>query len=275
MIGTSYHDPPPPPVDNLRITAALCWWNERPSDLARCVRGVANIADRIVALDGSYRRYPGATVKSDPRQVRTIRQTADDLGLGCLVVTPDRLWAGQVEKRSHLLALAGVGSDWIVTVDADHVIETDRASVRRELAATTADVFAVPFHTPVNPDRPMTDSAPGQWHVNQTTNVEMIPQVWRASLRLQVERRHWWLSGTKGGERVWAWAGDTDHRALPHVAFATPYRVEHRVLFRTPEQVRASRAFCNDREMVVARTGQEDDVPGLPTPVFDYVRMPA
>lgn len=273
--GSSYHDPPTPIADHLRITAALCWWNERPEDLARCVRGVANIADRIVALDGSYRRYPGATAASDPRQAQVIRRTAQEMGLECLVVTPDRLWAGQVEKRSHLLALAAVGSDWIVTVDADHVIDTDRTMARGELVTTTADVFDVPFHTPVNPKRPMGDSAPGQWHINQTSSVEMIPQVWRANLGLRVERHHWWLSGTKGGERVWAWAGDESHRALGHVAFATPYRVEHRVLFRTKAQVLASRAFCNDREMVVARTGQEDDVPGLPEPRFDYERMPA
>ena len=67
-----------------------------------------------------------------------------------------------------------------------------------------------------------------------------------------------------------AWQG-----LLPHAAFVTPYRTEHRVLHRTTEQVKASRAFCNDRAEVVVKTGQEDDVPGLKPPVFDYVTVPA
>ncbi len=258
----------------MNVTAALCWWNERPEDLARCVRGVANIADRIVALDGAYRRYPGATVTSDRRQREAIRKTAEEMGLECLILEPDRLWAGQIEKRSHLLALAAVGSDWIVTVDTDHIIDTDREAVRRELAASTADVVEVPFYTPVNPRRSMAKSAPGQWHVEQTESVQYIPQVWRAILGLRVEQHHWWLSATKDGQKVWAWAGDTSRPHLPHALFVTPYRVEHRVLFRTQEQVRASRAFCNDRETVVAKTGQEDHQPFLPEPVFDYERIP-
>ena len=40
------------------VTAALCWWNELPEDLDRCIRAAALIADRVVALDGAYRRYP-------------------------------------------------------------------------------------------------------------------------------------------------------------------------------------------------------------------------
>jgi hypothetical protein len=262
------------PSDTLRVTGALCWWNERPADLDRCIRGVATIADRVVALDGAYRRYPGATVRSDPAQATAIRRACEKAGIGCLILEPDRLWAGQIEKRSHLLALAAVGSDWIVTVDADHIIDTEREAVRNELRNSTADVVDVPFHTPANKTRSMTDAAPGHWHVAQADRVEMIPQVWRASLGLRVENRHWWIAATKNGQKTWAWAGDTSLPRLPHAAFVTPYRVEHRVLLRTKEQVLASRAFCNDRELVVARTGQEDDVPGLPAPVFDYERMP-
>lgn len=288
MNGSSYRDgternaPPywhlPAPVvpeGHMTITAALCWWNERPEDLVRCVRGVANIADRLVALDGAYVRYPGATIRSDPRQGEAIRRAAEAAGLDCLVVVPDRLWAGQVEKRSHLLALAAVGSDWIVTVDADHIIATERDAVRRELANSTADVVEVPFDTPLNPKRPLAESAPGQWHIEQAAETTYIPQVWRASLGLRVERHHWWIGATKDGRPVWAWAGDTSRPHLPHAQFVTPYRVEHRVLFRSAEQIRASRAFCNDREAVVANTGQEDHLPHLPAPVWDFERIPA
>jgi hypothetical protein len=236
--------------------------------------GLSLICDRVVALDGAYRRYPGATVRSDPKQAKAIRQACEHYGLGCLILEPDRLWAGQIEKRNHLLALAAIGSDWIVTVDADQVIYTEREPVRNELRNSTADVVDVPFHTPKNPKRPMRDSAPGQWHVDQTRQPEMIPQVWRASLGLRIEQRHWWIAATKRGQKVWAWGGPNAEPRLPHAAFVTPYRTEHRVLHRTDEQVKASRAFCNDRAEVVVKTGQEDDVPGLTPPVFDYVTVP-
>lgn len=291
MNGSSYRDgsPNPPfvyppgwikddpvtPPDTMVVTGALCWWNETPTDLTRCIRGLANIVDRVVALDGAYRRYPGATVHSDHAQAKAIRQACEHYGMGCLILEPDRLWVGQIEKRNHLLALAAVGSDWIVTVDADHVIETERAAVRAELRASTADIVDVPFHTPKNRTRSMRDSAPGRWHIDQTKRPEMIPQIWRASLGLRIEQRHWWISAQKKGQKVWAWGGPSHEPKLPHAAFVTPYRTEHRVLHRTTEQVKASRAFCNDRAVVVAKTGQEDDVPGLPAPQFDYVTVPA
>lgn len=261
-------------TDTMVITAALCWWNELPADLERCIAGAANIADRVMALDGAYRRYPGASVRSDERQHDAIRRAAKKAGMECKILVPDTLWAGQVEKRSYLLAMAAIGSDWIVTLDADHVISTDRKAVRAELRNSTAFIVDVPFVTPLNQKRSLKQSAVGQWHIEQTREPQMIPQVWRADLGLRVEQRHWWISATKGGEKVWAWAGDTTRRKLPHAAFVTPYTVEHRSMLRTPEQIRASRAFCNDREMVVAKTGQEDDVPGLPAPKFDYDRMP-
>ena len=55
------------------VTAALCWYNEPPDELAACVRATATVADRIVAVDGAYRRYPGAKPMSSPAQVKAIQ----------------------------------------------------------------------------------------------------------------------------------------------------------------------------------------------------------
>jgi len=57
-------------------------------------------------------------------------------------------------------------------------------------------------------------------------------------------------------------------------AIRAPYEIEHRSLLRDELRIIRGRAFCNDREIVVKRTGQEDDVPGLPEPVWDYVTVP-
>ena len=129
MNGSSYRDLPDPPDTRQTgiVTASLVWWDEPPETLRECVLGAARVCDRIVAVDGAYRRYPGATGTSPPEQAAAISEAARDAGIECLVVSPDRLWAGQVEKRTHALALAAIGSDWVAVVDADHVIDADRS----------------------------------------------------------------------------------------------------------------------------------------------------
>jgi hypothetical protein len=257
------------------VTAALPWWNERPEDLDACVRAAGRVADRIIALDGAYARYPGATPTSDPAQAEAIRAAAADVGMECEIVLPPRVWRGQIEKRCRLLELATQQSDWIVTIDADHIIHTEREGTRGELEASFHDVYAVPYWTPPNPERSVEESAAGLWHIQQVGTQPIIPHIWRAHPGLRVEIHHWWYSAMIGGQRVWLWvSGDVRYPTISWSYLKTPYSVEHRCLMRTPEQILASRAFLNDREMIVRRTGQEDDVPGLDPPVWDYKRIP-
>lgn len=259
---------------NQVVTGALCFWNERPADLDACIRGLANVADRVLVLDGAYARYPTGTPHSPKAQLDAIRRAARDVDLDCLIVQPDKLWAGQVEKRSHLLAMASVGSTWIVTVDADHVITAQRDEVRHILRKTASDVFSVPYVTPENPDRSMDKSVIGIWHKEQLGEPQFIPHIWRALPGLRVERFHWWYSAVKD-QRYWLWGGDGSYPSVEHQRIRYIYQVEHRTMMRTPEQIRISRAFLNDREEVVRQTGQEDEMPGLPPPNFDYESIPA
>lgn len=256
------------------VTGALCWWNERPEDLDACVRGLGNAVDRVVALDGAYIRYPKATPVSPADQHDAIRSAAKAVGIECLILTPDKLWAGQVEKRSFLLGAASVGSDWIVTVDADHVITANREHIRFMLERVQEDALEAAYRTPVNPKRSLKASAAGIWHIEQTAEVTYIPLFWRVLAGMRVEYRHWWYSAMKPGGRIWLWGGDGRYPGIYHGRM-DQCEVEHRTLFRTPEQIRASRAFLNDREQIVAATGQEDWQPGLPDPVYDDRRMPA
>jgi hypothetical protein len=248
------------------VTAALCWWNEKVEDLERCVAGVAQIADRIVALDGAYSRYPDATPTSSPEQAEAIRKTARKFDLDCLVLTPDRVWAGQVEKRTYLLNAAAIGSDWVVVVDTDHVIHCDREGVLTELAELPMDVVEVPFYTPANPHRSIPASSANQWHIDQADIVQMTPHIYRALPGFRVERFHWWYSAIKDGRRVWLWGGDSSYPPEDHYRFKSFYQVEHRCLLRSDRYIAASRTFLDDRERVVKLTGQEDDQDGLPRP---------
>lgn len=252
------------------VTGALPWWNERPADLDACVRGLGNVVDRVVALDGSYVRYPEATPRSAKAQVNAIERAADAVNIECLVLQPNALWSGQVEKRSYLLAAASVNSDWIATVDADHVIHTERQAARQALKNMHADVVEVIYVTPDNPERTRAESAAGVWHEDQVGTRVSIPHLWRVLPEMKVEKFHWWYSALKNGQRVWLWSADGNRPHVAHHPMPVPYEVEHRALMRTPEQIRLSRGFLNDRDMVVARTGQEDDVPGLPPPAFNF-----
>lgn len=260
----------------MNITAALAWWDEEPAELADCIRGIANIADRVVALDGAYRRYPGATITSPPEQAKVIEETAAEVGLECLILEPDRLWAGQLEKRTYLVNAAAVNADWIVVVDADHIIHANRAAARAEIERlpTSIKVISAPYYVPMNHDRPIEQSIATDWHRRGTEKADPHRLLFRALPGLRYEYKHWWLSGMDGAKRVWVLHTDTSGEGLPAITLTSHYEVEHRCLFRDERRVLAGRAFCNDRYMVVDKTGQEDDVPGLPPPTFDFDTIP-
>lgn len=261
------------PPSGVIVTAALIWFNERPEDLERCVRGMATIADRLVAVDGAYARYPGAKIGSPIYQVDAIARTAKEVGIEVMAIVPmDRLWAGQVEKRSFALRTASQDSDWVAVVDADWVISGDREKARAELAGynDNIDVVSVPFYTP-----PGNGQVASTWHTSVSDTQEWMPHLFRALPEMTVEKYHWHIGARKGKDLVWLWGNAGDGRpTLPPHQLQAPYQIEHRTLQRTEEQVRASRAFLNDRLMVVSATGQEDDMPGLPPPEFDYETVP-
>jgi len=253
------------------VTAALIWYNERPEDLAACVRGMATIADRLVAVDGAYRRYPDASITSPPEQALAIQDAAREAGLECSVHTPAELWAGQVEKRTFCLGEAQRGSDWIAVVDADWVISGDRAAARAALAELrpSVDVMTAELYTP--PGKRMATG----WHRAEAGKRYQIPHLFRALPEFRVEGLHWQYSAMRHQRRVWMWhAPDPNRPCVLQRPLPPPYEIEHRTLHRTKKQILDSRAFCNDRELVLKLTGQEDDQPGLPPPVFDYATIP-
>lgn len=266
------------------VTAALAWYDEPTDLLEACIRGAGEIADRIVAVDGAYRRYPDAQVSSPPEQADTIRRVAAEVGLDCDVFVPDHLWAGQVEKRSFLVQRAAQDSDWLAMIDADHIIHADREATRAELqrARHSVDIVSVPFYMPLDPVRSLEESSASRWHSKLAGQRIMHCHFLRALPGLRVERFHYWYSGKKNGRRVWLPFGGSPSRkrsaapypVMPAYPLRARYEVEHVSLLRDRRHMLANRAFCNDRVMVVAQTGQEDDVPGLPPPVFDYDTIP-
>jgi hypothetical protein len=246
----------------------LAFWNEKPADLAACVKGAARIADRIVAVDGAYRRYPDATAKSSHWQVKAIEKAAAEAGIECVIHQPDELWAGQIAKRTFLLREASKDADWVVVVDADHIISTSRKLARAALARMPVRVRSVGVHfaTPSNEKRDINESAASFWHKSQSgTVVKDFAQIFRAMPDYTVEKKHWVYVGTYDGART-----EVKYGASADAPIGVPYTVRHMTLHRDEASILAGRAFLNDRQWVVAQTGQEDDMSSLPRPKWDY-----
>ncbi len=242
------------------VTAALAWFDEPLELLDECVRHLPVMADRLVAVDGGYSRYPGAKVASPKSQAAQIRRTAKDVGIDVRIVTPNRLWAGQVEKRSHMIALAGQGSDWFVGVDADHIWHGVRYTIRHELENVDAafDTVSADMFTPPNHEQPIEETAAGEWHMNIADRYIHQEWIFRSLPGLRVEQRHWWYSGLRGDKRVWLMGGPNGPTVRIHKLKA-PFLVEHKCLHRQQKQVVRNREFCIDRVTIVEKTKQEDD----------------
>lgn len=253
-------------ADNITVTAALVWFDEPLDQLDACIRALPTVADRVVAVDGGYARYPGAAIRSPEDQEHTIREACEQAGLECVIHIPDRLWAGQVEKRSFLLQKTVEGTDpardWFMAVDADHIWHGPRYSIRWELrsASPNVDAFEVDMFTPMNHDRPLEESAAGDWHANHADKLMSPQRLFRSFPGMLCERYHWWYSGLKRGTRVWLWGGDNSRPKAAVRKLEAPMLVEHRCLFREPKQIIRNREFCEDRVGIVKRTGQEDAV---------------
>lgn len=241
------------------VTAALAWFDEQPEDLYRYVTALPVACDRLVAVDGGYERYPGAHRCSEEEERRAIREAAAAVGIDVEIVVPDRVWRGQVEKRSFLYERAAAGSDWIVTLDADHILHGVREAVRHELEHTTEHAVEVEFYTTMNHARPLAETASTDWHEGLAGQRIWHRMIFRALPGMQVERFHWYLSALHAGGRVWL----TDVSEGPHQPVAArrleaPFLIEHRCLFRRDRNIIANREFCEDRVGLVETTGQED-----------------
>ena len=122
----------------------LCWFDEPPSALAACIAGlhIAGV-DHVVACDGAYFLYPDGKPASPPDQAATIQQTAQALGIGATVYTPQHVWYGnEVEKRTRMFAIAHAASnpgDWWFSVDADMVVTKAPHDLKAQLEATDTD----------------------------------------------------------------------------------------------------------------------------------------
>ncbi|MFF7966755.1 hypothetical protein ACFZC3_15485 [Streptomyces sp. NPDC007903] len=205
----------------MKVIGLLSWYEEPASWLAECVAGMAKLCDHVVAVDGPYALFPGATRKpaSGAEQADTIARTAAGAGIGCTIHIPRAPWWGnEVQKRSAMfdlaMTLAEPGVDWLVRVDADEVVTAAPPDTRELLAATEHDVAEVTMWE--------RDTDSGQ------DSQFPIRVAFRALPGIRVEQAHYVVTVPRadGGRRVLV-GNDTVHRA----ELAAPLwdvRLEHR-----------------------------------------------
>ncbi|WP_432169060.1 hypothetical protein [Streptomyces sp. 1222.5] len=211
----------------MRIIGLLSWYEEPASWLAECVAGMARLCDHVVAVDGAYALFPGATRKpaSGAEQADTIARTAAGAGIGCTIHVPRTpWWGGEVEKRSFMfdlaMTLAEPGVDWLVRIDADEVVTAAPPDARELLAATEHDVAEVTMW-----ERNADDGQDSQFPIRVG---------FRALPGLRIQQAHYVVTvpGEGGGTRVLV-GNETVHRqelALP----LWDVRLEHRTRQRPP-----------------------------------------
>lgn len=206
----------------MRIIGLLSWYEEPASWLAECVASAAKLCDHLIAVDGPYAMFPGATRKpaSGSEQAETILHTAAGAGIGCTIQAPGRpWWGGEVEKRDAMFRLgmtfAEPGRDWFLRIDADEVLTQVPPDTRTLLAATARDVAEVTM-----------------WERDDIDSQFPIRVLFRALPGIGVQQAHYVVTApSEGGTRVLC-GNDVKHRAEPAEAL-WDVRLEHRTRQRS------------------------------------------
>lgn len=207
----------------MRIIGLLSWYEEPASWLAECVASVAKLCDHLIAVDGPYALFPGATRKpaSGTEQAETILHTAAGAGIGCTVHAPGQPWWGnEVGKRDFMfrlgMTMAEPGVDWFLRIDADEALTQVPSDTRALLAATSQDVAEVTM-----------------WERDDITTCQFpIRVLFRALAGIGIQQAHYVVTAPgETGTRVLC-GNDTKHHAEPAEAL-WDVRIEHRTRQRS------------------------------------------
>lgn len=166
----------------MKVYALCSWYDEDPRHLGRLVRSLKGFADVLVAVDGAYATFPGATAESPSVQHGALSDAVRSAGLRPYLVTPDVPWAGgEVEKRAAMFEYArqagATADDWLLIVDADMALGYGSADTLGLLEATDCDVAEVRWH-----NIQIDGKVAGEYRFRS---------MFRALPGLTVERTHW------------------------------------------------------------------------------------
>jgi len=244
------------------VSAMLNWYDEPPELLRQAVRGAATFADRIVAADGAYSLVGDGSPASPIAQVEAIRSAAFTFGMTVEFLEP-QVYEGQVAKRTACLQVAKEGSDWVLPLDADWLIEGDGPAIRTELEEMHANGYeqvAVRFYQPENPELDMDELALNVWHVNEAGLERSTPFIYRSMPEMRYDTNHWSLVCRSEDGREVGLFGATLRPGLarPKTGYLqAEHLFQHLCLFRERKQIERNRDYIAKRDAEVARVGFE------------------
>ena len=212
------------------ITAALCWYDEKPEHLERLVRSLEGVCSHLVTVDGRWLHFPGAVEDSPEAQRAAIATAADKIGIGLSYFNSGKVgWADQVTKRSFLMQQACKHGEWVLVIDGDEWVEQHRG-LHERLAGLTCDVARVMSH---------------RYGEGIRTPETPIRRLYRASRNVHVERAH---NGYRAADGGWL-HGDPGYVTLEQCAdeVAENIVVAHDIDGRLPERAKAKRDYYVER----------------------------
>jgi hypothetical protein len=240
----------------VKVVALISWWEESPAWLAATVSSAAKLCDHVVAIDGAYALMPGGTARSEPMQAETVLRTCDALGIGCTIVRPKDVWAGnEVEKRTFAFAecrnVVTPGEDWIIVLDADDVLTEVPDDTRTKLELTDMDVAEVVLW-----DRET-------WSNEETAaaarEIELPPhstqrqrRIFRAADEIVVAGAHFCYQARHGDTTSWYW-GTHSHGLTPALKMHNVL-IEHRTKHRDKWRKRQAQDYYERRNALRVET---------------------
>lgn len=117
----------------MRITAALCWYDEPREHLERVVASVAPLVGEIVAFDGAWNGFPCDVPMSGGKPRLALARAATRAGIALGYASQP--WASQSAKRTALYRAASEDADWVLVIDADEELRCDDPHDLRERIA--------------------------------------------------------------------------------------------------------------------------------------------
>lgn len=262
----------------MRLVALLSWYEEDPRWLTEMVDSLPKAGvDHLIALDGAYALFPGATPQSHPSNAVAIAKACDRYGITHTILAPEEVWEGnEVEKRSALFELGEqvtTEDDWYIVMDADELI-LDAPNLKGQLAATDCDVARGIFNEERGDPLVL---------VGKPRNKDHFPirMMFRAIRGLRVKHNHWTYV-TPDGRKLWgqnkrklAPALDTDLQILHRTELReTARRVDQHHYYETRDEAKVEIGpcdYCGVPGIRSLATGWEPSDEGDGLYVADYV----
>lgn len=214
----------------MTITACLAWYRETPESLDRCVRSLAGVCDRLIALDGRWELFPGDGFLSTDEERDAVLEAARGAHVAGMLVSPAKPFASQVEKRALLMTLAA-DADWLLVIDGDeHLRCPDPNAFRTALAETDADVCRVNLRN---------------YGGGVTQGERPVRRVYRASTGVTVETAH---NGYRTADGRWLHGDPAYAKPLERAdTLEDLLTVEHDVDARPSDRRAAAKEYRRER----------------------------